>query len=205
MNKLNYGFMAFWAGFALTIAILQIWNFVLPINHLARILLIAFGLFGLRLNRRKLYQAVQNMPWRMVALIILLLIWLANRSILLPDNYDTWLYHLNAVQWPSTYPIVPGLGNLHTRLGFSSSYFLYPATLNTSIWFDRPYHVTSGLLFAVLLVQFVWQGWQVFKKPTGANAFDFIMIPVILRVMLLPRSIPSISNDPPLTILLIRS
>ena len=38
--------------------------------------------------------------------------------------YDTGLYHLQTFLWNSQFPITPGLGNLHGRLGFNSTLFV---------------------------------------------------------------------------------
>jgi hypothetical protein len=47
-----------------------------------------------------------------------------------PTNYDSGFYHFNSVRWINTYPIVPGLGNLHGRLAFNQSFFTFVAALN---------------------------------------------------------------------------
>ena len=66
---------------------------------------------------------------------------------------DSGLYHLPAVQWYRAYPAVPGLGNVHDRLGFNSSYFLYAALLDTPPSPTRCFHLANGLLVAVLMAQ----------------------------------------------------
>src|SRR4029079_17401394 len=54
---------------------------------------------------------------------------LAQLSLLKPEYHDFGNYHLATIRWLTAQPIVPGLGNLHFRLGFNQSYFLYPAQL----------------------------------------------------------------------------
>src|SRR5688572_15778226 len=41
-----------------------------------------------------------------------------------PLNPDTNIYHAQAIHWIESYPVVPGLGNLHGRLAFNSSWFV---------------------------------------------------------------------------------
>src|SRR5688500_16524798 len=44
-----------------------------------------------------------------------------------PLVYDTGFYHAQAVRWINEYPAVPGLANLHGRLAFNSSWFVWGA------------------------------------------------------------------------------
>ncbi len=70
-----------------------------------------------------------------------------------PRVYDTGLYHAQAVRWIRSFAIVPGLGNVHGRLAFNNSSFLYAALLNVGPWTGHYFHFASSLLLAVLLVQ----------------------------------------------------
>ncbi|MFO1523161.1 MAG: hypothetical protein U1F77_01485 [Kiritimatiellia bacterium] len=57
------------------------------------------------------------------------------------ESYDTMLYHLSAVRWINAFPAVPGLANLHIRLGTNSAWLLLSALLDNgpldrrSSWF----------------------------------------------------------------------
>lgn len=42
-------------------------------------------------------------------------------------TYDVGLYHAQSIRWIEYYPVVPGLANLHSRLGFNSALFLLAA------------------------------------------------------------------------------
>jgi hypothetical protein len=42
-------------------------------------------------------------------------------------TYDTGLYHAQSIRWIESYPAIPGLANLHDRLGFNSNLFLLAA------------------------------------------------------------------------------
>jgi hypothetical protein len=68
------------------------------------------------------------------------------------NNGDTGLYHLSSVRWNASYPIIYGLGNLHGRLAYNSSFFLY-AALFESGWYGKAYHFANGLMLVVLTTQ----------------------------------------------------
>ena len=44
-----------------------------------------------------------------------------------PVVYDTSLYHVQAIEWIEKYGVVKGLGNLHNRLAYNSSFFALQA------------------------------------------------------------------------------
>lgn len=59
--------------------------------------------------------------WRIVAMLFcfaLTLIWTTQE----PGQYDTGLYHAQAIRWIEDYGVVPGLGNLHMRLAYNSAF-----------------------------------------------------------------------------------
>jgi hypothetical protein len=67
--------------------------------------------------------------------------------------FDTWLYHMNAVNWMSTHGIVNGLGLLYAPLGYVDSWFALDASLNHGIMEGRVYTVTGALVIALMCWQ----------------------------------------------------
>ncbi|HEX9013726.1 MAG TPA: hypothetical protein VF813_09430, partial [Anaerolineaceae bacterium] len=65
----------------------------------------------------------------------------------LPQNYDTGLYHAQAIRWMETYPAVPGLGNIHDRLAFNSSWLLASAAFSLSYLGLGSFHALDGLIW----------------------------------------------------------
>jgi hypothetical protein len=111
-------------------------------------------------------------------------LWVADHSIRPPLNYDSGLYHLASVRWTSTYSIVPGLGNLHGRLAFNSSYFLYVAMFEVGPWLHKSHHVANGLLLQVLLTHLLLSGFEFWRDPRPKRAkhiFSLLLIPAVIR------------------------
>lgn len=67
--------------------------------------------------------------------------------------FDTWLYHLNAVNWSATHGIVPGLGLLHGTLGYVCSWFSLGASVSHGVFEQRLYALPGALALALM----VWQ------------------------------------------------
>ena len=61
--------------------------------------------------------------------------------------YDTLLYHSTVVSWLNYSKIVPGLANLHGRLGTNSSYLILAAGIDVGI-FDK---YSSSILLSIFL------------------------------------------------------
>ncbi|MBI4644168.1 MAG: hypothetical protein HY743_10715, partial [Deltaproteobacteria bacterium] len=66
-------------------------------------------------------------------------------------TYDTGLYHAQAIRWIEEYPVIPGLGNLHSRLAFNSAWFLPNALFGFSFLKLGPFHVLNGFLSLIIL------------------------------------------------------
>ena len=108
-------------GFCLLLAPLALIHLFAPINQVIAVLLAVFGLVWLARNRPPL-KLTKSTLW--FSVVVLALAVLAARHAL---GGDDGLYHIQAAKWYSTYAVVPGLANLHSRFGFNSSYYLYAA------------------------------------------------------------------------------
>lgn len=151
---LDRWFVRFWVGWALTIAALQVWHLFLPINRWAFAVFVAIGVAGLVASRREL-RLVPDVRRKGLFLALLLLVglFIANRSAGDSKIGDTGLYHMNSILWSMEYPIVPGVANTRARLGFYCSNFLSGALLEAGPWRGRSQHVASGLLLLVVYGQ----------------------------------------------------
>jgi hypothetical protein len=149
---------AFWVGWAVVVALLQVWHLFLPVDERAYLLVALISAVGLWRHRagwrdwRAGLKGIGRARWLLVALA---LIWTAHHALGEPRVYDTGLYHAQAVRWIQSFPIVPGLGNVHGRLAFNNSSFLYDALWNVGPWRGRYFHFANGLLLAVLLIQLI--------------------------------------------------
>ena len=106
----------FWIGWALALILVQSWHLAFPVDWRPLLLLALVGAAGLVLHRRELWHLASRVAlanWLFCLVLLLLTLRAANRAIGEPWNIDTAFYHLSSIRWAATYPIVPGLGNLH--------------------------------------------------------------------------------------------
>lgn len=183
--------LTFWVGWSLTIAILQFWHLWLPVDGRASLLMVTLGMLGLIIERRSLIPTLhrirRNLRQRRwvgysIAAAMLIGFW-ACLALGPPHRPDTANYHLAAVRWNASYPIVPGLGNLHGRLAFNNSSFLYAAMLDVGPWQHRSHHLAHGLLAVVSLLYFLSRvvlAWRAERRKFAVHFSQAFCFPVVL-------------------------
>ncbi|MCL4253246.1 MAG: hypothetical protein KJ043_05650, partial [Anaerolineae bacterium] len=203
---------AFWLGWAISIGMLQIWHFFAPINDDSRLVIATIGLAGIILNHRLILHTIfpfttQKFVWILISLIIVA--YCANRALYSTPDYtafgfDTGFYHLPVMTWFNQHPIVIGLGNVHTRFGFSNAHFLYGAWLNGEFFGATSVILMNTLLYIVFLSQTAWSIITILtsQKPSSEHVLRVLCLPFVL-MWLFWRSaeglgIPSTSNDVPI-------
>jgi hypothetical protein len=185
--------LSFWTGWVFTILILQIWHLWLKIDVWAFAVIVALGTGGLLWNRRAVWPAMRASFTGNSCLTIILLpmaLWIANRAISPLQNGDTGLYHMGAVTWAATYPIVPGLGNLHERLAFNSTFFLYAAMLGVGPWAEKSRYLVNGLPLLVLLAQLLLSAAKIISwdpKYRSYHIFCVLLLAPTLGQMFHPH------------------
>jgi len=191
---------SFWIGCAAAIVLLEAWHFLLPIGWPALAAVCALGAIGLALHARDLRRWVAAVWARrkpVILLAVLLAAWAANQAAGAPEVYDTYLYHLSIVRWYTSYPIVPGLGNLHERLAFNNSSLLLAAMLEVGPWRERSFHLLNGLLWMALMLQGVLGALRLASADPKRRAAGLFDTACVIVAFAMTRWISSLSTDLP--------
>jgi hypothetical protein len=161
---------------SLTIAAM-LFNFLLPLNltlHLMVILsLCIFCVFDHKrilnyciekLNRAGVAYQCFSVTHILLTMIIftgfiLVVLRVVSLSIGGPAEYDTLLYHAQIVRWVKEYPIVPGLGNLHSRLAYDNSFHMLASFLDVGVFQDKSFHGLNGFFFLFLQANLLIRFW----------------------------------------------
>lgn len=83
--------------------------------------------------------------WRALLLLICLLsaiLWTTQD----PGQYDTALYHAQAIRWIEEYGVVLGLGNLHMRFAYNSAFMCLQALFSLEWLVGQSLHTMNGFL-----------------------------------------------------------
>jgi hypothetical protein len=194
-------FQTLWLGYAGLLAFLQLCSFVLPIAELALVLSLGPTLAGFVLQRHVVRRWLRGFRARdrrllavtacVVALACLVVDWSCCNAV---NWYDTGLYHYAAVKWFATYPVVPGLANLHLRFGYNNSVHVFGAYVDV-FWQGVAVHAMNGFFVAVLLSQWfveIFTG----RGPRGRlrQVFCLLTLPFLLA-KLWTIEMASLSSD----------
>lgn len=137
-------------GFVTIVVYAQIYSLFDKVGLRANLLLCAaLALLGwclrrqLREHLRRLRFTITPVRTGVMALLLLLFAYGTSRGIL---HYDTALYHAQSIHWLESYRIIPGLGNLHSRLAYNSAAFPVSALYSFSFLGGQSYHCVAGFL-----------------------------------------------------------
>ena len=179
-----------WLGWASTLLLFQVIHFFLPLT----VYVVApVFVIGIVFSHHQIANAFRLKPQKRSTVLIfagclfimlVLAAWIASRSMISPDNYntglynyDSGLYHFNAIRWINSFPIIPGLGNLQGRLAFNQSFFTYVAALNFYPYFGQGRSIANSFLFLLTFATSVNYLRPVFKQPkmlVKSHPFKFL-------------------------------
>jgi hypothetical protein len=130
-------------------------DFGLPISPRISGIAILFGLGCLAYRWKRVWSSLGDRPILLLALMAVLSVFVVMGAVLTPLNYDTGLYHLQAISWLEHDRKVFGLANLHARLGFNSIWLDDAALLD--FWRHGRYGVflLNGTLYVAVLSDMV--------------------------------------------------
>lgn len=90
---------------------------------------------------------------------------------------DTNLYHAQAIRWIEEYGVVPGLGNLHKRLAYNSSFLCLQALFSFRPLIGPSMHSMNGFVMCLIVSYAVCS--MKFWRNRKIYASDFIRIALI--------------------------
>ena len=200
---------AFWLGFAAALAFLQCWHLLFRISVLPWILLSLLAVPGLWKSRKTIAELFAGRASHRItlALSLLALLYVANRSLGPCLAFDSGLYGQPAVNWFVSYPVVPGLANLQERIGFNNSIFLFYAMLDHGFWRGRSNELVNGLLLSALLLQIIASARRLLERKNRAWApelFDMVLLIPAMFIAIDPQfyNIASVVTDPAVAVLM---
>ena len=94
-----------------------------------------------------------------------------------PNFYDTGLYHAQAIHWIENYGCVKGLGNLHNRFAYNSSFLCLQALYSWSAILGQSLHGMNAYI-AVIMAGYSILSFRFFKRKeeTIADAFNLFLL-----------------------------
>ena len=107
-------------------------------------------------NNKNIYKShieqvkkLSQLQWFIILIILIAMISWTNTT---PELFDTYLYHDQSIQWLERYGVVRGLGNLHCRFAYNSSFLPLQALFSFRGIIGQSLHTVNGFLAAFMLI-----------------------------------------------------
>ncbi|MCR4922903.1 MAG: hypothetical protein K5931_02710 [Lachnospiraceae bacterium] len=174
------------------------------VNIECNIILLLISLVSLILCRedvKELFERARNSDIEVVRyrvfLLVILILFVAAISATEPLDYDSYLYHNQAIQWIERYGLVKGLGNLHHRFAYNSAMMSLQALFGFS-FIGRSIHQVNGFicllaLYYVFCDLYLYRKAELLKKEFRASYI--IKASMFFYILLNLQSISSPGTD----------
>lgn len=111
-------------------------------------------------------------------------------------HYDSDLYHAQSIRWIEEYGVVKGLGNIHVRFAYNSSFFALSALYGMKFIVGQSLHTVNGFIALLLSVEALAVfDRRRFVQTDAARLSDFARIGAIYYLTLIYRDIVSPASD----------
>jgi hypothetical protein len=169
-------------GLFAAVAFAETWSLfggVTPWANTALILLLViFAVARWRIFKSVLGQSVRSTRWRSLIFLLPCLIFASLNALTNGFCYDTLLYHLAAIRWVADFGSVPGLANLHGRLGFNTA--LHPL----AALFGSPFGIAVGREFVNPVI--VVSAGAALLQSVRLNSKEFFLPDSVYGCLLFP-------------------
>ncbi|MBO7484675.1 MAG: hypothetical protein J6T84_01270 [Spirochaetaceae bacterium] len=184
-------------GISFSSLFFNIAQFFMPLGIITLSLIFAFGGVGCYLFIKSRYYTnytytISGILGLLLCFFILLVYFSSGKSIPLSAGYDTLLYHSSLVSWLNYSKIIPGLANLHGRLGMNSFYLILAAGIDVGI-FDKYSSVILPFLFYFLSLLYFFEN----IKNTDSKQLHFVSVILIFWLIFCNKANPNLYYDIP--------
>lgn len=200
LNKNNdarlFIFPSIWSGFALLITFLQFASLFLPLKSYLVVsiwlLLFIVSLSSIfKFKKLKINFSLSFFSFFFISLTTIVLGLYFSTGIV--NHYDTYLYNLNAVAWNREFSVIPGLANLHSRLGFNSSFNLFAAFVEFGTKSGYSAFIANGFLLVTVALQYLHHIFN--SKIKLANKLLMLFLLPFIYLLLVEGNLSSLSTD----------
>jgi uncharacterized membrane protein len=202
LRSVRNPWLYWWLGFFASSTVLMFFSLFFPVNIVSLAVFFAAGIIGLSLLYREYKQAFVWKKKTQIAVFIYILL-LAVFSFLLAAPvkwtvaFDTALYHTQTVRWLNEYGTPPGLGNLHTRLAFNSSWLSFAALLDNGPWDNLSEYLLPALSWLGAVFYFLHE--FLFTRKNGVRLY--VLCILIWSLYYIAGIYPQLYYDDPVHII----
>lgn len=184
------------AGLVLATVYAQFFSLVYKVGLAANIVMAVFCAGIVFFLRREIAVQLRSAWWdssvfSKVLLLVLIIVWgyCTSRGYM---HYDSDLYHAQSIRWIEEFGVVKGLGNIHVRFAYNSSFFALSALYSFAFLLGQSLHTVNGFIALLLSVEVLKLGEIAKRKSVLLSDFArlgaFYYLTVIYRDIVAPAS-----------------
>ena len=182
------------AGMMVLTSISALASLFVPVSMYFNILVFLIGVSWLAIQRKRFNEILSELftsagNSKLLVKLIFLFAYIVAISFSATTSYynDDGLYYKQTIQWIENYGVVPGLGNLHNKLGFNTNWHALSALFSWAFLGIGGLHDTNGFLYLVSIA-FLLTGLN--RLLAGSKELTdvlrtLLLLPVFLFVKLL--------------------
>ncbi|MDR1232592.1 MAG: hypothetical protein LBK61_14470 [Spirochaetaceae bacterium] len=174
-----------WFGFLTVSTLAMFSSLFFPVNTISLMVFFVIGIAGLPLLLREYKRSIEReASERESKTLITIFVYCAVAFLFgiacllsvteLMGAYDTALYHAQTVRWMNEYVTPPGLGNVHTRLAFNSSWLSFGALLDNGPWDNRSECLLPALCWIGAFLYFLHE--LLFARRKGVQLYALCIL-----------------------------
>ena len=185
------------SGVILATVYAQIFSLLSGVSLAANVLLVFGCLVILMVRHMEIAASIRrwnretNAVYKIVfAVLIVLWAYFTSRGYI---HYDSDLYHAQSIRWLEEYGVVPGLGNLHERFAYNSSFFALSALYSLKFVLGDSMHTMNGFLALLLSMTClpITKSWKNKRFTTS----DFARVGAIYYLTTIINEVVSPASD----------
>lgn len=138
--------------------------------------------------------------WLKFFLLLIVFLFILINAITIPKNADSGQYHAQTIHWAESFRIVPGLGNLHDRLAYNSSWLVLQAMFSLAFLGQGSFHLLPGFLFLIVDIDLVIQ-WDWKERTFSHLPSHFALCLLLLFIWSQAAEISSPGTDLPVILI----
>jgi hypothetical protein len=196
----------FWLGFFIVSTLSMLVSLFVPVNLISLIIFFITGAAGLPFFYRE-YKKTEAQCGSVERKIFIYITFLAVVVITCFGAYTAWtgeaydadLYQAQIIRWYNEYGTPPGLGNLHTRLAFNSSWHSLTALFDNGIWDNRSAWIMPALSLLGGILYFLHE--LIFSRQNGTRLYALCILAWIGLKIMSGDAEPALYYDTPVHIL----
>ena len=185
-------------GVVATTVYAEIFSLFHRVGALATLILFVLCIIIVITQKRKFHLYISEFAYAkkskgMILFLCISILYFAVVAVNSPDFYDSALYHGQAIRWIEKFGVVKGLGNLHNRFAYNSSFLCLQALFSWNSLIGQSLHGMNAFIGMVMTVYATCSLF--FNQRRKIQGVDFVYLLMLFYIASSAETISSPTTD----------